>query len=109
MEALDITCVISGSETGGAVAVFDEVVPPESGPPRHTHRDQLEVFHVLEGRIRFEVGGESLTREAGETALVPAGTVHAFRNDGAEAARIRFSSFRQETPKRDSANSSPEK
>ena len=90
MKDLDITCVISGSETGGKVAVFEEVVAPASGPPRHTHRNQLEVFHVLEGRIRFEVDGEVLVREAGSVAVVPAGAVHAFRNDGGESARIRF-------------------
>lgn len=87
---LDIKCLVSGADTGGAVAVFEEIVAPGGGPPRHTHRDQLEIFHVIEGTIRFEVAGETFERGAGATALVPAGATHAFRNVGDAPARIHF-------------------
>ena len=90
MDELDIKCVVSAVEAGGAVAVFEELVPQGSGPPRHTHREQTEVFHVIEGRIRFEVSGETFEREGGSVALVPAGAVHAFRNVGESPALIRF-------------------
>ena len=90
MEKLDIKCIVSGAETDGSIAIFDEIVPPGSGPPRHTHRAQLEVFHIIEGKIRFEVSGESFERGTGATAVVPAGAIHAFRNIGDEPARIHF-------------------
>lgn len=90
MNKLDIKCIVSGEETGGALAAFEEIVPPGAGPPRHTHREQLEVFHIIEGTIRFEVSGETFERTAGAAAVVPAGTVHAFKNVGAEPARIHF-------------------
>jgi quercetin dioxygenase-like cupin family protein len=90
MEKPDIKCLISGEQTEGKVAVYEELVPPGCGPPRHTHRDQLEVFHVIEGSIRFEVNGNSFEQRAGGTAVVPAGAVHAFRNIGAAPAVIRF-------------------
>lgn len=90
MEKLDIKCLISGGETDGKVAVFEEVVAPGSGPPRHTHRSQAEIFHILEGCLRFEVNGESFERKAGATAFVPAGAVHTFRNIGTTPAVIHF-------------------
>ena len=90
MEKLDIKWIVSGSDTDGAVAVFEEIVPPGGGPPRHTHREQLEIFHVIEGEIRFEVSGEVFERGAGDVAAVPAGAVHAFKNIGDQPARIHF-------------------
>ncbi len=90
MEKLDIKCIISGTETDGKMAVFEEIVPPGSGPPRHTHRNQLEVFHIIEGSIKFEVNGKLFERGAGAVAIVPAGAVHAFRNIGTMPAVIHF-------------------
>ena len=90
MEKLDIKCIISGDETDGKMAVFEEIVPPGTGPPRHTHRSQLEVFHIIEGSIRFEVNGKLFERGTGAAAAVPAGAVHAFRNIGTTPAVIHF-------------------
>ncbi len=90
MDKLVIKCIVSGAETKGAVAVFEELVPPGSGPPRHTHREQLEIFHIIEGKLRFEVSGETFECEAGAAAVVPAGAIHAFRNIGDAPARIHF-------------------
>ena len=90
MDKLDIECIVSGTETDGSVAVFEEIVPPGWGPPRHTHREQLEIFHIIEGKIRFEVSGETFEREAGAAAVVPAGAIHSFRNIGEAPARIHF-------------------
>ena len=90
MDKLDIKCIVSGAETDGSIAVFEEVVPPGWGPPRHTHREQIEIFHIIEGTIKFDVAGETFEREAGAAAVVPAGVVHAFRNVGVEPALIHF-------------------
>jgi len=90
MEKLDIKCLVSGTETDGAVAVFAEVVQPGIGPPRHTHREQTEVFHVLSGVILFEIDGRRIEVSAGGAAVVPAGAVHAFKNMGQDAATIHF-------------------
>ncbi len=90
MENLNIKCIISGDETNGKLAIFEEIVAPGSGPPRHTHRNQMEIFHVIEGRLEFEVNGELFERKAGAVAVVPVGAVHAFRNVGATPAVIHF-------------------
>ena len=90
MSELNIKCIISGSETSGSVSVFKEIVDPGIGPPRHTHREQNEIFHVINGTIRFEIDGVMSELEAGGSALVQAGTVHAFRNIGDQPAVIHF-------------------
>ncbi len=57
MPKLDIKCIVSGSETDGKIAVFEEIVQPGIGPPRHTHRDQIEIFHIIEGTLKSELDG----------------------------------------------------
>lgn len=90
MLKVDITCLVSGSDTDGKMAVFEEIVAPGSGPPRHTHRDQLEIFHIIEGSLKFELNGVVSEAGAGATVMIPAGAVHAFQNIGAASARIHF-------------------
>ncbi|HEX3242460.1 MAG TPA: cupin domain-containing protein [Solirubrobacterales bacterium] len=49
-------------------------------PPPHRHPNQTESFRVVEGPIELMVDGEWRTLQTGETASVPPGTVHTFRN-----------------------------
>ena len=90
MESLDIRCIVSGKETGGAVSGFEEFVPPGAGPPLHSHRSQMEIFHIIEGTFRFKVGDEDIELGPGGAAVVPAGAPHAFRNVGTGPGRIHF-------------------
>ena len=90
MPELDIHCIISGAETNGAVAVFEEIVAAGHGPPLHTHRNQTEIFHIIDGNFVFSVDGELFELGAGGSAVVPKGAIHAFRNIGEVAGRIHF-------------------
>ena len=90
MPKLSITCIVSGADTQGKIAVFEEIVDPGIGPPRHTHRSQLEIFHIIEGTIRFEINGQVSELSDGSAAVVPAGAVHTFRNVGTSPAKIHF-------------------
>lgn len=90
MEKFEIRCILSGKETNGKVAVFEEIVAPGSGPPRHIHPKQIEVFHIIDGLLRFEVDGETFQRGTGAAASVPAGAVHTFRNEGDKPVIIHF-------------------
>ena len=90
MEKLDIKCLVSGEQTDGKIAVFEEIVQPNIGPPRHTHRSQLEIFHIIKGTLEFELDGNRSMHGEGDTIVIPAGAVHAFRNIDPEAARIHF-------------------
>jgi mannose-6-phosphate isomerase-like protein (cupin superfamily) len=74
----------------GAPAVLCEMwVDPGGGVPPHVHPRMEERFTVVEGRMEFLAGRRWVGKDAGETAVVPAGTRHAYRNRGSVVAHVR--------------------
>ena len=88
--AIELTILIPGLASNGAFAVFEDIVQPGVGPPRHIHRSQDEVFFVLDGTFDIEIDGQLFHARAGDVAYVPRGAVHAFKNVGSEAGRLRY-------------------
>jgi mannose-6-phosphate isomerase-like protein (cupin superfamily) len=62
-----------------------------NGAAAHHHRAHVDSFLVLEGALEVMVDGDTKTLGAGEIAVVPPRTVHAFRN--ASEAPVRFLNF----------------
>lgn len=52
------------------------VIHPGCCNPRHTHNNCDEVLYLMSGRVAHSIDDETVTLEAGDTLLVPAGTVH---------------------------------
>jgi mannose-6-phosphate isomerase-like protein (cupin superfamily) len=50
--------MLSGKQTNGSMVVAVGTSPPGGGPPPHRHRNEDEMFIVLEGKIRFLVNGQ---------------------------------------------------
>jgi mannose-6-phosphate isomerase-like protein (cupin superfamily) len=73
-----------------SVAIFEDEVPPESGPPPHLHRTQDETHYILEGQFEFLLGERKVNAGAGSVVYVPRTTVHAFTNTGTEKGKILF-------------------
>ena len=85
-----ITFMQTASDTDGELLEFElELTPDGSVPGAHVHPQQEERFHVLSGRMKFRRGFRRIVAEAGETVIVPAGTVHKFENAGDDVARCR--------------------
>ncbi len=82
------TFLVTGDETGGAYFVMEALVPPGGGPPPHIHTGEDETFYVLDGRLEFLLGEKLVTAGRGDFVNVPRGTVHRFRNTGADTARL---------------------
>lgn len=82
------TFLVTGEESGGAYFAMEALVPPRGGPPPHIHRREDETFYVIEGTCTFRLGDELVTAGPGDFVNIPRGTVHCFRNDGAETARM---------------------
>ncbi|MBR0674126.1 cupin domain-containing protein [Roseomonas soli] len=74
--------LLTAAESGGSVGVFKDTVPPGEGPPLHLHQREDEVFHILEGRFRLWCGDRRWDVGPGETALLPRGVPHTYRNIG---------------------------
>jgi uncharacterized cupin superfamily protein len=49
---------------------------------RHVHREQEELYLVLDGRLRVEAGGGTFELGAREALVVPAGVPHQLWNAG---------------------------
>jgi quercetin dioxygenase-like cupin family protein len=70
--------LLRSEESGGHVAVCENVAPARwPGPPLH-HHDFDEAFYVLEGELIFQVGDALITKRAGEFAFAPRNVVHTF-------------------------------
>ena len=80
----------AASQDAAASALDWELVLAPGGrvPSSHAHPEQEERFTVLEGRMRFRVGGRRITAGPGQTVTVPPGTVHHFANASDQPARV---------------------
>ena len=72
----------------GGVLTVDAWVQPGGGVTPHVHPAVEERFRVLEGRVRFLAGRTWTDAAPGDEVVVPAGTRHAYRNDGDVPAHI---------------------
>jgi quercetin dioxygenase-like cupin family protein len=79
----------STDEDGGEVLQVDTWIDPGGGVTPHVHPGMEERFHVLAGRPSFLAGRAWRMAAPGDVVVVPAGTRHAYRNDGGEPAHVR--------------------
>lgn len=85
---LAIRFLVEGSESGGAVAVFEFDVPAGSKvAAAHSHDGYEETIYGLEGALRWTVEGVSTDVGPRETVVIPRGAVHRFENAGEVDAR----------------------
>jgi quercetin dioxygenase-like cupin family protein len=70
------------------LTVIDVTLAPAKGHDFHRHPDQEEVLLILAGDVEQWVDRDSRVLHAGDSAFVPAGTVHASFNVGEGDARI---------------------
>ncbi|MCI0462336.1 MAG: cupin domain-containing protein [Gemmataceae bacterium] len=77
-----------GEDTGGAFALIEVLVPPQSGPPPHVHRREDEAFYVLEGEFEVHIDGQRLTAGPGSWVTLAKGSLHHFKNVSATAAKM---------------------
>jgi quercetin dioxygenase-like cupin family protein len=79
-----------GGETGESVMMFEETAPVGTQTTYHLHHDSDEVAYVLAGEITFKIGEEVTVGGPGACAFMPRGLAHAWKNSGAETARVLF-------------------
>ena len=69
------------------VSVVEHYMPYGKSPPLHIHRNEDEVFHILEGSMLIHIDGKESVAQAGETVLAPKGVPHSFRVESRDGAR----------------------
>ena len=70
---------VSGSDTGGDLAIFEQTSLSQGrGTPLHIHYNQDEIFYVIEGVYKFQVGGEKYELTTGDSIFLPRNVAHAW-------------------------------
>jgi quercetin dioxygenase-like cupin family protein len=77
-----ITFLLTGEHTGGALFIAEVSVPPGGGPPPHIHRREEETFYMQQGTLTIQVGGQTLQASPGDCVYLPRGIMHCFKNTG---------------------------
>jgi quercetin dioxygenase-like cupin family protein len=78
---------LSCADGTDGISVLEHHAPHGDSPPLHIHRNEDEVFHVLEGDLRVLAGGSELRAGAGQTLTVPKGTPHTYCVESPQGAR----------------------
>lgn len=79
-------CKVSGSDTGGALSVFE--FRGRNGWPRHSHHEQDEWLYVVDGAIDCEIGGRRIHLARGESVFVPRTVAHWWGSVGAVPSTV---------------------
>ena len=76
----DVTILVRvpATATAGAFSLLEEV-PPLVDTPLHIHRDEDELFYVLEGEHVYQVGAEEHRVGPGGVVYAPRGLPHSQR------------------------------
>ena len=79
---------ISCTEGTAGLSVIEHQVPHGDSPPLHSHRTEDELFHILEGEFRFQLGDAEQHAGPGAMLLVPRGAIHSYRAESESGGRF---------------------
>ena len=83
-----LTTIRLSAQTGtDQVSVVEQRASKGYSPLLHLHRNQDELFHVLEGEFRIKVGDEEQRLKADDMLLIPKGAHHTFIIESTEGGR----------------------
>lgn len=80
---------LAAEQSGGRVSLVEVTEPPLAEAPLHVHHNEDEGFWVLDGTVRFEVGGHEISAGPGDFAFGPRGVPHRY-TVGASGCRMLF-------------------
>lgn len=81
-----VSVKLSSQSGSDGISVIEHWMPFGEAPPLHIHQREDEVFHILDGVMRFRVGDKEITAGKGDTVMAPKGVPHAFRVESAAGA-----------------------
>jgi quercetin dioxygenase-like cupin family protein len=79
---------VSFEDGDNQISVLEQWMPHGDSPPLHSHREQDEIFHLIEGEMAFRVGDRDLRARGGETLLAPKGAPHTYRVTSLTGAHV---------------------
>lgn len=82
-----VTVRVSHTEGTNGLSVMEFRAPFGDSPPLHLHQTEDEIFHILDGDFRFQVGQEQSRCQAGAIMLAPKGIPHTYRVESPAGGR----------------------
>jgi quercetin dioxygenase-like cupin family protein len=76
------------AETGGALGLIEQRLPPGFEAPPHTHQREDEAFYILEGAFTFRSGQHTFDAQPGAFVFLPRGAQHSFTVSAAGPGRL---------------------
>lgn len=83
-----VTFRVTADHGSDGITVLEFHSPGGDAPPLHVHRNEDEVFHLLEGEFRFTIDGEESVHRAGEFLVAPKGIPHTYRIESPDGGRF---------------------
>ena len=86
---LTVRLLLTGSDSAGAILVFELVVPGALRLPGlgHSHDHYEETVYGIGGVLSWTVDGRSIEVGPGQALCIPRGAVHRFENNGSREAK----------------------
>lgn len=82
-----VTVRVAAHEGSNGMTVLEHAAPFADSPPLHLHRNEDELFHVIEGELRCLIDEREATLRAGDTVQAPKGVPHTYAVVSPEGAR----------------------
>lgn len=70
--------LMSAKDSGGAMGIIDITLPKGVEPPLHVHKNEDEIFYLLEGNIKFQIGERVIEAKPGDAVFAPRMVPHHF-------------------------------
>jgi quercetin dioxygenase-like cupin family protein len=74
-----MTIKVAGEHTNDGVAVVEGIFRAGHGPPLHVHRNEDELFYLLDGEMVVACDGRTFTAHAGDLVFLPRDIPHTFK------------------------------
>jgi quercetin dioxygenase-like cupin family protein len=89
----DITFIVRGEQSNGAMSALEAINGPGEGPPLHVHTREDETVYVLEGEFRWKLGDEVSVSGPGSFVFIPRGVPHTWQIIGEGNGRMLVTFF----------------
>jgi quercetin dioxygenase-like cupin family protein len=89
----DLTHLVRGEHSNGALAALDVINRPGEGPPLHIHAREDETVYLLEGEFRWKLGDELSGGGPGSFIYIPRGVPHTWQIVGEGNGRMLVTFF----------------
>ncbi len=92
------TVKVAGGDSATGMSAVEFTAPRGFGPPLHVHTEEDEIMYVIDGRIRLDIGDDSVYADTGTVVSLPHGVPHVFQVESTTARFLTVTAGRNASP-----------